>query len=134
MWLRIACLLSVLFSFSNVQSKDILTFPDYVISGVETRVLIDSQDSVVTISGNTFNVQSTDEESRFIEMTFESSNSYDFSGYTHNSIPKVIPAWWAVIPPLIAISDGTNISKKSLFPCLQVFLSVRLRWGIMSME
>lgn len=103
MWLRIACLLSVLFSFSNVQSKDILTFPDYVISGVETRVLIDSQDSVVTISGNTFNVQSTDEESRFIEMTFESSNSYDFSGYTHNSIPKVIPAWWAVIPPLIAI-------------------------------
>lgn len=103
MLLRVICLLTCFLTFVPAYGQHTLTFPDYAISGVESKVYIQTADSMVFIGGKSYPVETTKEGSQFLEFSFYQNKTYDFSEFNHNATPKIIPAWWAVIPPLVAI-------------------------------
>lgn len=91
--------------------QNTIEFPQTVIGGVETRLTVTTSDSLLVIGDQTYAVETTVDGSSFITYTFHPGKKEDFSMFQHNSEPSVIPGWWAVIPPLIAIALALLIKE-----------------------
>jgi Na+/H+ antiporter NhaC len=88
---------------SNFYAQDILHLPSTMISGVETRISVETNKDTLIIAKKQYPVTLTDDGEQYIALTLTTKNKIDFSNYTTDNNPEIIPSWWAVIPPLIAI-------------------------------
>lgn len=80
-----------------------LDFPEFAIEGVKTKIPIRfDNDSLVNsmIIDEKFDLHKSD-QGYFIEFVFKRGEKTDLTQY--GELPTIIPAWWAVVPPLVAI-------------------------------
>jgi Na+/H+ antiporter NhaC len=119
---KLAFFVCLLCTSLSLQGQSKLTFPEYVISGVEAQVYIETADSSVNISSEQFHVQRNDQGETYISLAFGAKKNYDFSAFSHNSLPKLIPSWWAVVPPIVAIFLALLLKEVIISLFLGIFI------------
>ncbi len=103
MALRIFLSFFIFFSGSAFFAQDKIHFPETVVGGVETRISVETEKEVLVISNHNYDVKTDGEDNQYIEMTFATSSQFNLEYIESNEQPAVIPSWWAIIPPLVAI-------------------------------
>jgi hypothetical protein len=112
----------VLACLSNIFSQFSLTFPAYTIEGVLTKVPIDFEEDTlraVQIGKSTYTVKEND-GSFFIELRFYRGQGENFTSF--GSLPSIIPSWWAVVPPLVAIIMALLIKEVLVALLMGIFI------------
>ncbi len=93
------------FFYTQFHAQARAQFPDFLVSGTETKVYLENADSLssVTFNGQKLQVQ-TNETGKFIEFKVPSDGKINFGKEIKiKEKPAVIPAWMSILPPLIAI-------------------------------
>lgn len=114
-WLLLAC---VSISFSQFS----LDLPGYVIEGVDTKVAVSfEQEEIETlrIGSHNYLVKHND-DGHFIEVEFYRNQMSKFEKF--GAVPAVIPSWWAVVPPLVAIIMALLIKEVLVALLMGIFI------------
>lgn len=116
-------LVILFFAFSGAaQNKLYLEFPDYVVEGVSYKIPVyfetDSTTNHGTIFGNHQVI--TTEQGMFIEHIFYRGKSKELAQY--GTLPAIIPSWWAVVPPLVAILIALIIKEVLVALLMGIFI------------
>jgi Na+/H+ antiporter NhaC len=112
----------VLASISTSFSQFSLTLPEYAIEGVTTQVPLSFDDEVmstVQVGSRSYTVQES-ESGFFIEVHFYRDKTTQFHAF--GDVPAVIPSWWAVIPPLVAIIMALLIKEVLVALLMGIFI------------
>jgi Na+/H+ antiporter NhaC len=112
----------VLVGISTSFSQFSLEFPEYAIEGVATKVPISFDDEVlstVKIGKRSYSVKENEGE-QYIDVYFYRDKIQSFNGY--GTLPAVIPSWWAVIPPLVAIVMALLIKEVLVALLMGIFI------------
>jgi Na+/H+ antiporter NhaC len=113
---RLILLLILFFTLSGfAQNKVSLEFPAYVVEGVTYKIPVRFEADSTTNRGNfvgNHRVINT-KQGMFIEYAFYRDKSQELAQY--GTLPAIIPSWWAVVPPLVAILIALMI-KEVLVP------------------
>lgn len=112
----------VLACFSTSFSQFSLSFPEYVMEGVRTLVPVtfdgEAQSSIAI--GNRHYKVKENEAGYFIDIYFYRNKTAAFE--TFGAVPAVIPSWWAVIPPLVAIVMALLIKEVLVALLMGIFI------------
>lgn len=112
----------VLACISTSFSQFSLDFPVYAIEGVSTQVPLSFDDDMmntVKVGSRSYTVKEN-ESGYFIEMHFYRDKTSTFQAY--GDVPAVIPSWWAVIPPLVAIIMALLIKEVLVALLMGIFI------------
>lgn len=113
---------TVLSTFSITFSQFSLELPEYAIEGVATHVPItfegEPQNSI-QIGALKYAVKDND-GSHFVDIYFVRNKTKQFDAY--GAAPAVIPSWWAVVPPLVAIIMALLIKEVLVALLMGIFI------------
>jgi len=112
----------VLACTSTSFSQFSLDLPEYAIEGVATQVPISFDDEVlstVKVGMRSYTVKEN-ESGYFIEVHFYRDKTSTFAAYGKS--PAVIPSWWAVVPPLVAIIMALLIKEVLVALLMGIFI------------
>lgn len=99
-----------------------LVFPEYAIEGVSTKVHVSFDGDVkgaVKIGNRNYSVKEN-EEGHFIEVYFYREKLEQFKDL--GKTPAIIPSWWAVIPPMVAIVMALLIKEVLVALLMGIFI------------
>jgi Na+/H+ antiporter NhaC len=127
---RLVVLISlVFFASTQVEGKDTLylTLPDIAFEGIDTKVYIESESTVIpdyfADGADTIFVETKEDVSSFSAPFYESKN-FELKNYVviSNDKPSMIPLWMSILPPLLAIIFAL-VFKEVIFSLLSgIFL------------
>jgi len=118
----LAILFFTFFFTQNTYSSTQLVMPEYVVEGVETKIQLNTTDTLLSsirIGSRNYLVQLKYGE-RFINVIFYRNQLSPFSSF--GKVPAVIPSWWAVIPPLVAIAMALFIKEVLVALLMGIFI------------
>lgn len=113
---------AVMSSMSISFSQFSLDLPEYVIEGVGTKVGVTFEEEAsetLRIGSHNYSVQQG-EDGHFIEIEFYRNQMTKFE--TFGAAPAVIPSWWAVVPPLVAIIMALLIKEVLVALLMGIFI------------
>ncbi len=114
-------LVVILFSF-RAQNEFSFQLPEYVIEGVATKIPIEftgEATEYIQLKNRHFAVEHNG-QTHFIEHTFYRTHAPIFDDY--GKAPAIIPAWWAVVPPLVAIVIALIIKEVLIALLMGIFI------------
>ncbi len=113
---------AVMSSMSISFSQFSLDLPEYVIEGVGTKVEVTFEEEAsetLRIGSHNYSVQQGD-DGHFIEIEFYRNQMTKFEAF--GAVPAVIPSWWAVVPPLVAIIMALLIKEVLVALLMGIFI------------
>lgn len=116
------CLLfSHTITLASKSSKIQLSFPEYAISGVEMKIPVLASDSIekIKIGSKHYPLETKDGE-QYLTLKFNDKNAKELSKY--GKPPAVIPSWFAVIPPIVAIVFALLLKEVLIALLLGIFV------------
>ncbi len=107
---------------SNAQDTVRLEFPEYVIEGVKIKIPVHFEGAPLSfIAAGQKNIPvSQNETGHYIEYVYYNGKKNELEKF--GATPAVIPSWWAVIPPLVAIIFALLIKEVLVALLMGIFI------------